>query len=280
MPPPKEWSKRQRYIKIPENSTTEEIEKINKQNKKISFNNRICANVKPYFFGYVYDKEMKEYNTHKKKYNIYSQKMLNKKFSDILDSNDNTEIELKLKKNYYKYSPLRRNKCIMNILTYYFEDIIFDNKWKYKNGSFNYKILMHNENYVPSKKNINFIEKEFKDFFREYQSIINTERRFEYYLEEEYSYENIFHNLFDILEDSLFSLISNEEELCDCVIYVLYNRYEKYNKDFLWDCFGEQILKNIKSKSNKCCIVCKNDDGVEYMGQKYSIVEVDTDAII
>ena len=280
VPPPKEWSKRQKYIKVPENSTTEDIEKINKQNKKISFNNRICANVKPYFFGYVYDKEMKEYNAHKKKYNIYSQKMLNKKFSDILDSNDNTEIELKLKKNYYKYSPLKRNKCIMNILTYYFEDIIFDNKWKYKNGSFNYKILMHNENYVPSKKNINFIEKEFKDFFREYQSIINTERRFEYYLEEEYSYENIFHNLFDILEDSLFSLISNEEELCDCVIYVLYNRYEKYNKDFLWDCFGEQILKNIKSKSNKCCIVCKNDDGVEYMGQKYSIVEVDTDAII
>ena len=84
VPPPSFWSKKQRYIPIPENATEEQLNNINARNKEISFNNRICANVKPYFFGYVYDREMKRYKEHKDKYNSISLKICHKNLSDIL----------------------------------------------------------------------------------------------------------------------------------------------------------------------------------------------------
>lgn len=41
-----------------------------------------------------------------------------------------TPEESKLIYQYNRYSPLLKNKCIMNILSEYIEDIEFDNKWK------------------------------------------------------------------------------------------------------------------------------------------------------
>ena len=277
VPPPSFWNVKQRYIQIPENSTKEEIDRINSKNKEISFNNRICADVKPYFFGYIYDKEMKRYKEHKDKYNSLSRKLYQKSLSDILENKDCSEFEQKIKKSYYKYMPLKRNNSIMNILTYYVEDIEFDNKWKKKNESFDYTILMNNKNYIPNSRVEKMIHNNIKMFFEEYRNISQMEKDQETLFEDEYSYDNTYKYMYELFDNNLHSIISNDVELCDCVIYVIYKYFKNCNKDVLWSIFGEQILKNIKSKSDKFCYICESDDGIEYLGRKYKLIEVDID---
>ena len=277
VPHPSFWNKRQRYIPIPENATEEQLNNINARNKEISFNNRICANIKPYFFGYVYDREMKRYKEHKDKYNSISLKICHKNLSDILDSKECNELEKKIKKSYYKYMPLKRNNSTMNVLTYYVEDTEFDNKWKKRPNNFDFRILMNNENYKPSPRVEKAIKEKIKMFFEEYKNISIMERELENLLEDEYSYENTYKFMYELFDNDLHSVISNNVELCDCVIYIIYKYFKSYNKDVLWSVFGEQILKNLKCKSDKFCYVCESEDGVEYLGNKYKLVEVDID---
>ena len=277
IPPPSFWSKRQRYIPIPENATEEKVLEITNKNKEISFNNRICANVKPYFFGYVYDREMKKYKEHKDKYNSISLKICHKSLSDILDSKECSEMEHKIKKSYYKYMPLKRNNSIMNILTYYVEDMEFDNKWKKRAKEFDFRILMNNEGYIPNSKIEKIVKEKMKMFFEEYKNISIMERELENLFEEEYCYENTYKFMYELFDNDLHTVISNESELCDCVIYVMYKYFKSYNKDVLWSVFGEQIIKNLKCKSSNFCYVYECDDGVEYLGRKYKLVEVDID---
>ena len=43
--------------------------------------------------------------------------------------------------------------------------------------------------------------------------------------------------------------------------------------------YGEQIVKNLKCKTDKFCYVCEAEDGIEYLGKKDKLVEVDIDAV-
>ena len=69
VPPPKYWNKKQKYLVINDDMTQQEKDDILQKNKEIAFNNRICADKKPYFFGYIYPKIMVEYNSHRNNYN-------------------------------------------------------------------------------------------------------------------------------------------------------------------------------------------------------------------
>ena len=280
VPPPSYWNKKQKYIPIPENATEEQIELINKKNSEIYFNNRICASTKPYFFGYVYDRDMKKYKEHKNEFNSRAEESFNKKLSDIMNSSNCTEDEKKLKKDYYKYMPLRRNNSIMNILSYYVEDVEFDNKWNKKCSGFNYKVLMKNEDFVPSNSQIKIIKEKCKYFFKEYKNITIMERQFEEFSGESYEYEDTYKYLYEAFSKDIFNEISNIEELCDCMIYVFYNIYKSFNRDVLWNVFGEQIINNLKCKTDKFCYVCEDVNGEEYLGKNYKLVEVDTNAVI
>lgn len=279
IPPPSYWNKKQKYIPIPENSTSEEVERITKQNQEIFFNNKICACTKPYFFGYVYDKEMKKYKEYKKDFNRSAEDFFGRSLSEIINDPNCTEKEKELKKNYYKYIPLKRNNSIMNILTYYVEDIEFENKWKKKSGIFDYHILMNNESYIPTSSVIKALREKSKCFYQEYKSITIMESQLESFCGEEYQYENTYKYLYELFSKDIYTVVSNEAELCDCMIYILYNYFKTYNKDVLWNLFGEQIVKNLKSKADKFCYVCESDTGVEYLGKKYRLVETDIDTV-
>ena len=279
-PPPSYWNKKQRYISIPEDATEDQIREINEKNSEISFNNRICANTKPYFFGYVYDRDMKKYKEHKNEFNSRAEEIFNKKLSDIISGNSCTEKERKLKRDYYKYMPLRRNNSIVNLLSYYVEDIEFENKWNKKCSEFDYRILMNNENFIPNNSLVKTIKEKCKYFFEEYKNITVMERQFEELFGESYEYENTYKYLYEAFSNDIFKEISNKEELCDYMIYIIYNMYKTYSKEILWNIFGDQILTNLKNKSDKFCYVCEDKDGEEYLGKKYKLIEVDINAVI
>lgn len=83
-PPPKKWSKRQKYIQVPENATQEEIEKIRLKNEEIKFDNSICCSKKAYFFGYVYPQKMKEYREHRRCYDDRSRSKFGIGINDLI----------------------------------------------------------------------------------------------------------------------------------------------------------------------------------------------------
>ena len=273
IPPPAEWSKRRRYIPIPENATKEEIEKIHSENSKISFNNRICANVKPYFFGYIYDREMKKYKAHKNKYNKIATLDFGTGLKDILSKENASKEEVKFKKNFYRYSPLKRSKSTMNTLAMYVEDIEFDNKWNHNSERFDYRVLMYDKEFCPNKNTVKRIKEELKNFFSGFKDVSIFESNTEQEYGEEYEYENTYIYMFEYLENKLNSIISNRKELVDYVIYVTYTYYKTYSKNFLWDVFGDTILENVKMNSTKFYYPCESDSGVEYLGKKYIMKE-------
>jgi hypothetical protein len=139
---------------------------------------------------------------------------------------------------------------------------------------------MYNEDYKPSWNVESAIRNELKAFFKAYTSIVVFERDFETLLGDEYEYSNVYGFMFESLSSNLYKIVSNKRELCDCVIYVMYKCFKTYKKNILWDIFGEQIVENLKNKSHKMSYVCESEDGVEYLGKHYTLVEVDLDATV
>ena len=281
VPPPSYWNKRQKYIPIPDDANKETADKIREENKIIQFNNRICANKKPYFFGYVYDREMEGYKYYKQtKYDRIAENDFGKRFDEILKSDNLSEAEKKFRNGFLKHSPLRRSPCTMNQLAWYVEDIQFDNMFDKKVGNFDYHILMSKDEINKRSSTYNEVIQCLTKFFKGFRDIRLYNEVNDSFLEGLFEYENLYPFLYDTLKKNLFNACSNEEELCDIVIYVTYEKFSSRDKEFLWSIFGGQIIKNMRSKADKIAIVVEDNEGREYLGKKYKLVEVDnSDAI-
>lgn len=281
VPPPAYWNKRQKYIPIPEDADEETIDKIKEENRTIQFNNRICANRKPYFFGYVYDREMEGYKYYKQtKYDRIAENDFGKRFDEILKSDNLSEAEKKFRNGFLKHSPLRRSPCTMNQLAWYVEDIQFDNTFRKKADGFDYHILMSkneiNKKSATYNEVIRILTRYFSDFRSiQYQNVVNDT-----FITGAFEYENVYPFLYSILKNQLFDVCSNEEELCDTVIYVTYEKFPSKDRDFLWSIFGERIIENMRSKAEKIWIVSESEDGKEYLGNKYKLIGVDNPNVI
>ena len=281
VPPPAYWNKRQKYIPIPDDADKETTDKIKEENRIIQFNNRICANKKPYFFGYVYDREMEGYKVYKKeKYEGISRVYYKKEFDEILKGENLSEEEKKFRSGFLRHSPLRCSPCTMNQLAWYVEDIQFDNKFRKKADGFDYHILM-SKNEINKKSGtynevIGVLTRFFSDFRSiQYQNVVNDT-----FITGAFEYENVYPFLYSILKNQLFDVCSNEEELCDTVIYVTYEKFPSKDRDFLWSIFGERIIENMRSKAEKIWIVSESEDGKEYLGNKYKLIGVDNPNVV
>ena len=216
---------------------------------------------------------MKKYKAHKNKYNKIATLDFGTGLKDILSKENASKEEVKFKKNFYRYSPLKRSKSTMNTLAMYVEDIEFDNKWNHNSERFDYRVLMYDKEFCPNKNTVKRIKEELKNFFSGFKDVSIFESNTEQEYGEEYEYENTYIYMFEYLENKLNSIISNRKELVDYVIYVTYTYYKTYSKNFLWDVFGDTILENVKMNSTKFYYPCESDSGVEYLGKKYIMKE-------
>ena len=73
------------------------------------------------------------------------------------------------------------------------------------------------------------------------------------------------------------NISSNEEELCDICILLVYSFHPNYKKDFAWDLFGDIIIKNIINNTDGIAhMPVKDNNGtVEYLYSKYGFIELD-----
>lgn len=273
-PIPKYWTKKEKIDY--ENDTQEEIER--KQ-----FNNRIVADKKPYFMGYIYPKMLEDHKKYQKKNNVKALRKFGKNINDLLATEDKTEQENHMVYMYNRYQPTLKNKCIMNELCSYVERTDFDLKYfkKKKTEEFDYKKLL-SEDYVVRPRSMLYqrvdgLIKKYKGKLQDMNFSTNllissdmSKKEIEEFVKE-LSYVN--HLYF--LEKDIERIGINTSEVYNYFVEIIYSRY-KQGYNILWDIFGSDILKQLNT--GKMIVPIENKNGeVEYFGERYSLVEVDVD---
>lgn len=279
VPPPKHWSKKQKFLAFPDNITEEQRQQIQGQNNKIAFNNKIAVDRKAYFFSYVYQKLRNDYIGHT---NVYK-KMCVSKFrctiSQLVKKENKTPAEVQFIHNYYKYMPVIKNNCTMNLLAYYIEDVEFENKWKKQDINFDWTLLC-SEYFKPTNTAlIGNVRKLISNAMSSYThkktalesdiSSFTTEEEFDVYC------KRLYYNIGKNLRDDLLSLNSNLTEVSNYVIYCYYKFFKNKSKYWMWDICGRAILNNLKTRAAVAYIPKKNPNGMEYFGERYVLEEVD-----
>lgn len=275
-PPKKEWSKKQKYLLVPDSATKDDIDRINKENEKIKFNNSICCDKKAYFFGYVYPVKMQEYKNHRKICNTECLIRFGISFNELLNLKEKTPEQKNFIRNYYRYAPLFNSDCTMNILTRYIEDLDLQYKRGVKNRTFDFRCLMSTDADNLDKKIIYRFRSLIKKYTRFNKDIMRNISISEPYLTDD-ELKDMKSALFDCLyQDFLLDCLSIEPDVNMCVNYIVYVCYAvdmNCQKSLLWYCFGDTLVDNIKANSNHRYKVVESSDGKEYFGKLVKIID-------
>lgn len=277
IPTPKHWSKREKI--------NYEIDSEEEKQRKY-FINKLVGDKKSYFMVYIYPALMKAYTQHIGSSKRICRAMFGCRLDAILKSNNRNDRERKFVKNYYRYLPVSTNKSIMNELCRYVEDIDFCIKYIKNENAFDYTVLM-NKDLIINRNSL--VYKKIFSVLKKYHSIyeLNTHER--KYIEEDYENESDsdqdekekFSILFGEIEKELFKVCSNKSELCNNVVHIMYNDFKSKSKAIMWNICGNELVLNLKSKSNKAYfpVEANDDTGVEYLGKYYKLQEVEIDNI-
>lgn len=268
---PKHWINNSEN-KILDTDSDEEI-------KKKRFNQRICAEKKPYFFIYNYNHLMKEY----KQYIETSNKSCIRTFGVSIEELEKSENMTDEQKNfidwYYKMMPLIMSKCTMNEICRYVEKQDF--KLSSSFPDFNTEIIksgnVYEENeyktiknklkkvYSEYNKKIYLFNKEISKDKNSDKNVIESQRK---------NFKNEFRiDCINICEDYVM--------LCDALIDICY--LNNNSKQFVWDICGKQIVQNLLEKNDyKITYPVSDKNGnITFCGNRYSltttIVEKDDD---
>ena len=274
--PPSYWYRKQKIDY--KNDTPEEIQR--KQ-----FYNKLCGNKKSYFMCYIYPALLNKYKQYRKSAERMCKVNFGCKLSELLIKENKTDEEKKFIKNYYKYLPVFTNNSTMNRLCRLIEDVDFDLKFYRTKENFDYTVLM-NENIKVNTESSMYkkICEVIKEYHSTYELYINKTENIlsnydfgiDFYEEDEDVYDdNGINILFNEVENSLYNICSNKVELCNYFVHIMYNKFHNKSKSLLWAICGDQILDNLKKRTNiaHIPIEVQNGDGFEYLGKFYRLQE-------
>lgn len=243
------------------------------------FINSIVADRKPYFFRYLYPKENAKYMEYRKKENDYCEEQFFRTLDELLalpDSELSTS-ELNYKHNkYLRYIPLIDHGGRMNKVCHYMEDHLAEIKrLRRKHTSEDVLNLMYSGN------NQNFCEEDVALMNEFYLAYKKAKEKFKKSQRNDFDDSNSATNTFntkvkDIREQISEKIFSSVEYQCDLAIYISYELHPSRTKDFCWELFGNQIIKNIECNSSTPALlpVPAKDGDIEYLGKRYKTMEV------
>jgi hypothetical protein len=84
---------------------------------------------------------------------------------------------------------------------------------------------------------------------------------------------NDFNNIYEIYKNKLFNICSNQDIVINCLIDIFYIDFPSYNKDILWNLFGDEIFKNVLKNNSKIIDYPALDESgdILYLGKRYKI---------
>ena len=247
--------------KIPDITfNTQEDEELNK---------KIMVTKRPYFMRYLYSDYNKKYQKHIENFNVYCISKYGYDINELKNCKYQTEETIKSLNDFEKLSPLIDNNSTMNFICHYMETKIQEIKAYRKNKFNDYELMIsHKNNKEDLIEYINNLVPYYERFLQIKAKDI---------IEQEESNHVIYGVDINSLKSAMFKNVSsNEDELCDACVYLVYSIHSNYKKDFVWDLFGDIIIKNIINNTDGIAhMPVKDSNGtIEYLYSRYSFIDL------
>ncbi|PAV30193.1 hypothetical protein CIL05_06920 [Virgibacillus profundi] len=263
---PSPWTKYQKVNGVDVDSVKDEKE----------FLNSILLDKHPYFFTYLYPDTKRKYKTHYKKYDVSTQQKFGMTLEELKSLKRKTKEQIDFLHLFEKYSPVNDSECVMNNLCRYIETVDFKIKnIVSKNEEVYHQLLMSSDfSGVDEDK-----YKKVVEVYSRYRSnvssfaFLNSSSKKDGFDEEKYI-SIIGH--YEKFKKEMNEVCSNVVEAVDYLIYMFYVDEGKFNKDILWNIYGEQIYQNIKSNTKEICVPVEDETGsFTYLNKRYNLRKVE-----
>lgn len=263
---PSPWVK---YEKVTEDDSDDERDRK-------AFNNSILLDKHPYFFIYLYKGTRIKYKKHLASYNITSMQRFGLELDNLINLKRKTPEQHEFIKQFYRYSPVIDSDCVMNNLCKYIESVDFGirNILKMDEDEEVYKLIQKDGTpfIEDTYKEIVKIHNEYKKTINQMSSLSTQDSRSKF---DDNAYSKKV-GQYDLFKKKVLEVCSNENEVLNYLIRLLYVDSPSGNKDLLWNAYGDQIVTNLKSKVNHYSIPIKDVDGdFEYLNKKYTLKKVE-----
>lgn len=260
-PMPKNW-----YISSENIAKDDDSDEIK---AKKELDQRLCAAKKPYFFGYNYTTLKQEYDAFVRDTDEHIQSVTGKSIRDLLKNDGKLhENEQKILEFYKKRLPLDVSPSTMNRICWAIEDE-FDGVDVFENVDFNYSIYKSGIEY--SKEDYELIKLKC-EAYKQKKRDINKKKFVDREDMEESAADQII-KLNAELEETCFSICSNEQVLCEILLDICYQ--DGIDVSIVWSLCGNIIVEKLAKKSGVYSFPERNDDGdFDYGGVKFSMKNV------
>ena len=207
-----------------------------------TFNKRICAYRKPFFFIYRYNTTKAEYDKYVKKVNSKLKQKYHISLDELLSSDDLSEDLLREREMYYNRCPVDVSPGTVNRIAWAvnkkFEEfsslpyVAFDKEILKSGAEYSYDLFS-----------------KVRDVYREYRdslkNLAKKTKRDEVDDEEDGVVNKAAIDL--VFKGKFYEVCSNEKALCDILIDLLYDKPN--SKSVVWDMCGDVVISNLLEKS-------------------------------
>lgn len=264
-PIPSHWNDfRSENVKINIDDDTGEILDSEEECTIKNYNYKLLADKKPYYFIYIYDDTMMEYNNFIKKTNISCIRRFRCNVEELKAKEYKTKDEEEFLLWFNKKIPVSCNPCIVNKIAWIVEDN-FD-KFQYtKNKEFDYTIYQSKNKDICDKSQIKEIKKILNDYkISKANQCKLTYKKDEKLIEKETRDET--------LKFYINEIIPNEDILLNTLIHLAYEK-SIIPKWMVWLVSGNAIIRNMLINNNmNICYPIKDENGeFEYNGYKFTM---------
>lgn len=232
-------------------------------------NQKLCAEKKPYFFGYNYATLKQEYDKYVKDTDEHIYSIVGKNTRDLLKNDGNLpENEQKILDFYKKRLPLDVSPSTMNRICWAIEDK-FDHVDDFEDVVFDYTVYKSGIDY--SQESYELIKAQCQKYKQQKRDI--TKKKFvENANDDECATDQIARLLAD-LEENCSTICPNEQELCEILLDVCYK--DGIDVNIVWILCGDIIVDKILKKTGAYCYPAQDDNGdFEFSGCKFSMKNV------
>lgn len=237
------------------------------------FDKEICVGKrKPYYFIYNYEHIGKKNKVFKERSEIMSYIRTGMSKEELENLSEKDDVQLRLLERFENESPVYNNDTTMNRITHELEDAfkpLMNKRIPY--GEFDYTVYMNKDVEIDTQIK-NKINQLYKEYLNEQKMYYGNKNAF-VFSSDEYGERSSYSNkFFSYFKKEAMSICSNEEELCNILIELCYQK-KTTSKQFAWTICGKQIIKNLlKNCDNKYHSIVRDDNGdLEYSGKKYKI---------
>jgi len=233
-----------------------------------AFNNKFLAEKSHYFFVHLYSHYMKKYNQEMDIYNNICLARFALNLQEVIELSDKTPEQQEILDRYFRKTFFINNDSTMNQISRYMEKSLSRERCK-PSKDFDYQTLLSKSFKKPSKRDVEklmLLQKEYKSLKR---SLLHSKNNTEEFTSSE--------KIAEYINDKAYKTISsNSNEIADLTIYSAYSGqyFGEQGKSFVWNCFGKEILDNIKSKKNEKFVrvpMPNRSGNIHYLWRDYGI---------